>query len=184
MNFTAIDFETAHALFPCEVGLSRVEDGQIVKSQSWLIKPACFPYMNPMNEQIHGISSADVADALTFDELWKELRPWLEDENVVAHNAAFDMGVLRAALAYYDIAVPWIEYFCSVQLARKAWPELNSHSLGNLCVFHNINFQHHRAGDDARACALITLKAFEKTGGMKLDENLNVLKVRKKKLQW
>ncbi len=65
MTFTAIDFETAHASFPCEIGLTVVENGQITESRSWLIKPACFPYMNPWNERVHGISSAEV-DATGF----------------------------------------------------------------------------------------------------------------------
>lgn len=161
MTFTAIDFETAHADFPCEIGVCRVEEGVITETKSWLIKPACFPYMNPWNERVHGISSADVASAPDFGALWAELSPYLNDNMLVAHNAAFDMKVLRSALGYYDIAVPYCDYFCSVSLSRKAWKQLKSHSLGNLCDFHDIRFQHHRAGDDARACALITLKAFE-----------------------
>src|SRR5665647_702207 len=99
MNFIAIDFETAHANYPCEIGLSKVVNGQIVDSKSWLIKPACFPYMNPWNQKVHGISAANVAKSLTFDEHWAELKLWLEDSIMVAHNAAFDMRVLRAALA-------------------------------------------------------------------------------------
>ena len=31
MNFTAIDFETAHANYPCEIGLSRIENGIIIE---------------------------------------------------------------------------------------------------------------------------------------------------------
>jgi len=106
MNFIAIDFETAHADFPCEIGLTRVTDGVIGESKSWLIKPACFPYMNPWNERVHGISSADLADAQSFDEIWPELKLWIDDSYMVAHNAAFDMKVLRSALNYYDLAVP------------------------------------------------------------------------------
>ncbi len=173
MNFTAIDFETAHAQFPCEIGLSLVREGVIVESKSWLIKPACFPYMNPWNERVHGISTSDVAQAATFEELWSELRPYLDDQVVVAHNASFDMGVLRAALAHYDIAVPWVEYFCSVSLSRKVWKGLPSHSLGSLCTYHNIQFQHHRAGDDARACAQIVLNAFEELGVSTLADYLS-----------
>ena len=172
MNFTAIDFETAHANFPCEIGLSRVEDGKIIKSKSWLIKPACFPYMNPWNQKVHGISSGDVATANTFEDLWGELKPWLDDNILVAHNAAFDMRVLRAALTYYDLAIPHAEYFCSVSLSRKAWKQLPSHSLGVVSQFHNIQFNHHRAGDDAEACAKITLKAFESAN---VDNVLNGL---------
>ena len=111
MNFTAIDFETAHAEFPCEIGLTRVENGIIINTKSWLIKPACFPYMNYWNQKVHGISSSDLASSPTFEDLWSELKPWFEDNYLVAHNAAFDMRVLRAALNYYDLAVPYSEYF-------------------------------------------------------------------------
>jgi len=183
MDFTAIDFETAHAYFPCEIGLTRVEQGRIVDSKSWLIKPACFPFMNPHNERVHGISSIDVASAKTFDDLWNELKPWLENQLVVAHNAPFDMGVLRAALSYYDLAIPWIDYFCSVRLSRKIWKQLASHSLGNLCEFHNIHFEHHRAGDDAKACAIIVLKAFETLENKDMYEGLNSLGVKVRRLK-
>jgi len=182
MNFTAIDFETAHAEFPCEIGLSRVENGKIIESKSWLIKPACFPYMNQWNQRVHGISSADVAFASTFEDLWTELKPWFEDNYLVAHNAAFDMRVLRSVLKYYDLAIPWSEYFCSVSLSRKVWKHLPSHSLGVVSQFHNIQFHHHRAGDDAKACAIIALKAFEEIEAANVQEGLKKVGVGLKKL--
>lgn len=170
MTFTAIDFETAHADFPCEIGMCRVENGIVTDTFSKLIKPACFPYMNPWNERVHGISATDVADSPLFDELWIEIKPYLEDTLIVAHNAAFDMKVLKSSLKYYDLAVPYCDYFCSVHLSRKTWKHLTSHSLGNLCDYHNIHFTHHRAGEDARACALITLKAFEEMQISEIDD--------------
>lgn len=182
MNFVAIDFETAHANYPCEIGLSRVEDGIIKESRSWLIKPACFPYMNPWNQRVHGISPACVANELTFDELWGEIKPWLEDQVVVAHNAAFDMRVLRSALSYYDLAIPWIDYFCSVSLSRKVWKFLPSHSLGTVCHYHNIRFNHHRAGDDAHACAQVVLLGFEAARAASVDEGLSLLGMKLKRL--
>jgi DNA polymerase-3 subunit epsilon len=182
MNFTAIDFETAHADFPCEIGLTRVVDGRVTESKSWLIKPACYPYMNPWNQRVHGISSANVSNARTFEELWGELKPWLEDQYLVAHNAAFDMRVLRAALGYYDLAIPWAEYFCSVSLSRKTWKHLPSHSLGVVSQYHNIQFNHHRAGDDAEACAIITLKAFEEVEALNVQDGLKKLGMALKKL--
>ena len=182
MTFTAIDFETAHASDPCEIGLTRVEDGEIKESKSWLIKPACFPYMNPWNQKVHGISSNDVSTAFTFEDLWSELKPWMEDNIIVAHNAAFDMRVLRSALSYYDLAIPRVEYFCSVNLSRKVWKHLPSHSLGSVSQFHNIRFNHHRAGDDAEVCAKIVLKAFEEIETFNLHEGLNKLGMSLKKL--
>jgi len=174
MNFIALDFETAHANFPCEIGLAKVENGIITETKSWLIKPGCFPYMNPWNERVHRISNADVANEKNFEELWSELKNWLEDSVVVAHNAAFDIRVLRSTLAYYDIAIPCIDYFCSVSLSRKTWNQLPSYSLSALSQLHNIKFNHHRAGDDAKACAIITLKAFEQLEADNLHEGLKM----------
>lgn len=182
MTFTAIDFETAHASFPCEIGLTRVTEGLITETKSWLIKPACFPYMNPWNQKVHGISSRDVSTARTFDELWGELKPWMEDSILVAHNAAFDMRVLRASLAYYDLAIPRVEYFCTVNVSRRVWKQLPSHSLGSVSEYHNIHFNHHRAGDDAKVCAIIALKAFEEVKALNVQDGLTSLGLSLKRL--
>ncbi|NDP21764.1 MAG: 3'-5' exonuclease [Paludibacter sp.] len=182
MNFIALDFETAHANYPCEIGLSRVEEGKVKETKSWLIKPGCFPYMNPWNQKVHGISSNQVAASQTFEELWPELNDWIADNVMVAHNAAFDMRVLRSSLAYYELALPWAEYFCSVSLSRKVWKHLPSHSLATVSQFHNIQFNHHRAGDDAKACAIIALKAFESIEANSIDDGLKKIGIALKRL--
>lgn len=182
MTFTAIDFETANANDPCEIGITRVENGQIILSKSWLIKPACFPYMNHWNQQVHGISSSDLRHAQSYEELWSEIKPYIEDQLVVAHNAAFDMRVLKATLNYYDLALPFVEYFCSVSLSRKVWKQLSSHSLGVVSSFHGIKFNHHRAGDDSRACAIIVLKAFENSPNFNFRMEVEALGVKVKRL--
>ena len=174
MNFIALDFETAHANYPCEIGLTKVNNGLITDTKSWLIKPGCFPYMNPWNERVHGISTKQLVNEKNFEEIWSELKCWLEDNIIVAHNAAFDIKVLRSALSYYDIATPWMEYFCSVSLSRKVWKQLSSHSLSALSQYHNIRFNHHRAGDDANACAIITLKAFEQLNAVNVRDGLKM----------
>lgn len=174
MNFTAIDFETAHAQFPCEIGLCKVENGEIVESYSRFIKPACFPYMNPWCQKVHGISSLDLQDALVFDDLWSELHFWLEDTVLLAHNATFDMGVLRSVLRYYDLAIPHSDYACSLALSRKVWKGLPSYSLDSLCRMHDIRFRHHRAGADAEACAKLVLKAAEAADVYVLNDLLTV----------
>ncbi|MEI6754390.1 MAG: 3'-5' exonuclease [Paludibacter sp.] len=182
MTFTAIDFETAEASFPCEIGLTRVVDGVITFTGSQLIKPSCFPYMNYWNQRVHGITSHDVAFSPTFEELWSKLQPLLDDTYLVAHNAAFDMRVLRSVLEYYDLARPKSEYFCSVSLSRKIWKHLPKHSLDVVSRYHDIQFNHHRAGDDAKACALITLKAFEELNAVTVEEGVQKSGISLKKL--
>lgn len=164
MNFIALDFETAtherHSA--CEIGICVVENGQISETRSWLIKPPSFPYFHQRNMDVHGITPQDVAQAPTFDEVWSEVEELLYSKMMIAHNAAFDAGVLRSSLDYYGIFKPKTKYLCSVQLARKSWKELKSYGLKNLANHHQITFNHHRAGDDAEACAKIALLAFER----------------------
>jgi DNA polymerase-3 subunit epsilon len=174
LNFTAIDFETADELIPCELGVCVVHGGVIAERRSWLIKPICYPYMNFWNENIHGIGTRDLADAPYFDAVWPEIRPYLEDRLLVAHNAKFDISVLYKALNHYRIVPPPADYLCSVRMARRIWPEMESHRLSVLCQRFGITFRHHRAGDDAEACARIMLHIANDTQKRKTASTLQL----------
>jgi DNA polymerase-3 subunit epsilon len=164
MDFCAIDFETAtherHSA--CEVGICVVENSQIISTKTWLIKPPSFPYFNQRNIDVHGIVPNDVKDAPTFDEIWYEVQEMMYGTLMIAHNASFDAGVLRSCLDYYGMFKPNLNYLCSIQLAKKSWNYLPKYGLKHLAETHQIKFNHHRAGDDAEACARISLLAFEK----------------------
>jgi len=164
MDFCAIDFETAtherHSA--CEVGICVVENSQIISTKTWLIKPPSFPYFNQRNIDVHGILPNDVKDAPTFDEIWYEMQEMMYGTLMIAHNASFDAGVLRSCLDYYGMFKPNLNYLCSIQVAKKSWNYLPKYGLKHLAETHQIKFNHHRAGDDAEACARISLLAFEK----------------------
>ncbi len=164
MDFVTIDFETAthERNSACEMGLCIVENGEIVTTKTWLIKPPSFPYFHPRNIDVHGITPNDVVDAPTFDEVWNEAEKLMYGNLMIAHNAGFDAGVLRACLDYYGFFKPKINYLCSISLAKKSWKDLKTYGLRSLADHHNINFNHHRAGDDAEVCAKISLLGFER----------------------
>ncbi len=163
MNFIALDFETADELIPCELGICVVRNGNIVETRSWLIKPSCYPYMNYWHENIHGISTRDLQDMPYFDAAWQEVEPYLKNQLLIAHNAKFDMTVLRQVLNHYKIVPPNADYLCSVKMSRRIWPEMESHRLHVLCQRFGIIFRHHRAGEDAEACARIVLQIAKDT---------------------
>ena len=165
MNFTAIDFETADRHIPCEIGVCVVRNGVVAERFSHLIKPACFPYINYYNQKVHGITPEMVAECDTFDSLWyNKLRYYFEQELIVAHNAGFDIAVLKEAIKLYDIDMPSFDYTCSCRIAKKIWREFPSYSLGKLSARLGIEFSHHRAEDDAYACAKVILKGVEASG--------------------
>lgn len=171
MNFITIDFETANAQrnSPCEIGLTFVKDWQITETKSWLIRPKynAFDYFNIL---IHGITPEDVADQPEFDTLWEELRPLLENQLLIAHNAAFDLSVLRKTLETYRLPFPELHYSCSYIFSKKVWLGLSRYDLKTLCQFNNIDLIHHRAGPDSRATAELVIKAFTKAGVTSLDD--------------
>ncbi|KPH14525.1 3'-5' exonuclease [Chryseobacterium sp. ERMR1:04] len=184
MDFCAIDFETAtnDRSSACEVGICVVENSKIIETKTWLIKPPSFPYFSQYNVAVHGILPEDVKDSPTFDEIWYEIQDMMYGTLMIAHNASFDAGVLRACLSHYGIFTPKIDYLCSIQLAKKSWNYLPKYGLKHLAEYHQIKFKHHRAGADAEVCAKISLLAFEKLFITSNEEVSDYMKLKIKKL--
>lgn len=180
MEFIAIDFETATAQrdSPCEIGLSFVSGGRVVETKSWLIKPHYYPFFNYFNVAVHGIQPADVADKPEWPDLWPEIGPLLEGQLLVAHNAAFDMSVLRKTLETYRIPFPKLYYACSVNFSKKVWLGLPKYDLKTLCSYHGIRFHHHRAASDAQACAELSIKALHKVGASCMNDFSSLLQTK------
>lgn len=171
MDFVAIDFETATSNYTsaCSLGICVVKNNIVTDRKEILIKPDPFEF-NDYNIKIHGIKPSTVADKPTFDKCWDEVRPYLEGKTVIAHNAEFDVGVLCATLEHFGITFPSFEYICTVKLSQKAYPELPSHKLNNLCDALGIKFHHHRAYDDAYACAKVLIRILEDYSLLNLAE--------------
>lgn len=181
IDFITIDFETAdeNRDSPCEIGLTFVENSKIVETRSWLIKPYCWPNFREFNTKIHGIHPNDVADALTFDQLWEELHPLLSGKDLIAHNASFDIGVLCRVLDYYEIEHPELRYACSYAFSKQAWPNNGgSYDLKYLCKKNGIKFKHHRAADDSKATAELVLKIFSEFEINQFDNLSDKLNIR------
>lgn len=171
MDFVAIDFETATSKYTsvCSLGICVVENGEITERKEIFIKPVPFEF-NEYNIKIHGITPDAVRNKPTFDKYWDELKPYLENKIVVAHNAMFDVGVLCAVLDSFGIDYPTFDYLCTVKLSQMAYPELPKHKLNCLCDALGITFSHHHAYDDAYACACVLMRIMEDYSLTSLDE--------------
>lgn len=166
MDFVALDFETANEKrhSPCSLGLCLVENNEIVLEKYWLIRPHELRF-SPMNIWIHGIREGDVIDAPTFDVLWQtEIAPLLEGKLVIAHNAAFDMSVLRNTLDLYNIPYPTLDYCCTMVMSKHFYPYLENAKLNTVNKHLGYTFNHHHAGADAAACANIVLEIAKELG--------------------
>jgi hypothetical protein len=92
----------------------------VVETAGWLIKPPPgHDRFFELNIGIHGIRPEDVVDAPTWVDQLTALDAFIGDDVVVAHNAGFDMSVLRRACEATDAACPPYRYLCSLQVAAR-----------------------------------------------------------------
>ncbi|THJ66229.1 exonuclease [Arthrobacter echini] len=177
ITFTAIDFETANGFrgSPCAVGLTKVRDGRIVEEASWLMRPpAGHDHFDSRNIAIHGITARMVEDAPRFGELFPEIGGFIGSDVLVAHNAAFDLGVIRSALEVSSLPGPAWDYACTVLLSRRSY-SLPSYSLPFVAEAAGVPLlNHHDAVEDARACAGIMMDIAARFDAASVEEVLEI----------
>lgn len=137
------------------IGITKILDGKITDSFFSYVNPEVS--FDPFNTELTGISTNTVRTAPTFDALWKTIEPMMNSGVLVAHNAVFDLNVLKQCLNAYGIT--WkksVKYLCTVTMGRKLLPDMK-HNLNVMCEHYNIPLDHHKADSDSRACAEILL---------------------------
>ena len=138
------------------IGISVIEDGRILDNYFSYINPET--HFDPFNTQLTGIDEETVKDAPTFPELWQDMESLFSSGILAAHNAVFDMRVLKKCLT--DYGIPWkrsADYCCTVQIGRRMLPGMK-HSLNVLCDYYGIPLDHHQADSDSQAAARILLR--------------------------
>ena len=108
--------------------------------------------------ECHGLTHLDVADAPEFPVIAPELLACLgRADLVIAHNAGFDIGHLRATVEHFGLECPDFEYVCTCALARRVWPDLPDHQLSTLATHIGHQFNHHHAQADGEAAGRVLL---------------------------
>ena len=155
-TYVVFDVETPNAMNHrmSAIGITVMQDSVITNEFSSLVNPET--HFDAFNIQLTGITPESVMCAPTFFDLWPTIEPLMSGGLLVAHNAPFDMGVLRKCLSQYGI--DWrkfADYSCTCAISRKALPQLPNHKLNTICQALGISLQHHEAASDSRACAEI-----------------------------
>ena len=156
MRYTVFDIETPnrHNDRMSAIGITVIEDGGIAETFYSLVNPET--YFDSFNVRLTGINESTVEDAPTFPDLWMQIRHYFSGNPLVAHNAAFDMRVLKRCIADYGLEWNGADVMCTVNIGRKILPN-QSHKLNDLCGYYGINLDHHKADSDSTACAKILL---------------------------
>lgn len=166
-DFVAIDFETATSKrnSACSVGMVACRDGAVIGTYQQLLQPPDNEYQE-FNINLHGITPEHTEDAPTIAELYKAgFSELLEKVQFAAHNASFDMSVLRSSLDHHGITTPFIDAVCTVELAREMYPDLPNHKLKTVAKHIKQPLQHHDPLSDATASAAIMMQWTEKRKG-------------------
>ncbi len=166
-RFVAIDFETANEdrATACAVGWATVDDG-VIRNSGWTpIDPEIEDNdWADFYSVIHGFRPADVRGAPTFPDAWAQVDVIASSLPLVAHHASFDLSVIRAELARYEVTPTPIRYACSALLARAAWPTLLGASLTMVARQAGVAVRDRSPEANAVTSAEITVQAIPALG--------------------
>lgn len=181
LSFTAVDVETANPkrASVCAVGVVKVRDGVVVDRLDTLVQPPPgHGTFGVHNVRVHGITAQDVLGAPAWDVVHEKVRELAGDDVLVAHNAGFDMAVIKRACDATGDEFPAYRYACSLQVARKVY-RLDSYRLPFVAAEAGFaEFAHHNATADALACAHVMVDAAHRVGAGSIDELAEAVGVR------
>jgi len=154
-----LDFETTglspdHGDRAIEIGAVKMVNGVIVDRFQQLMNPG--RKISFFIENYTGITNGMLQDAPTCEEVMPDFALFIQDFNLVAHNASFDARFLRSE--FNRIHRQQNEPFaCSMLAARRIYPDAPNHKLSTLVEYRQLpsdgNF--HRALADAEMTALL-----------------------------
>lgn len=138
-----------------EIGAVRIKDGEVIDRFDTFVDPEehipeeITELTSITDEMVAGAPKANEALRMFFDFVGGQ------DKLLVAHNASFDTGFIRAAAQKYgyEFSNPYLD---TLALSRFLNTELKNHKLDTLANLYKLgDFNHHRACDDAEMLANI-----------------------------
>lgn len=131
-----------------EIGIVRVEHGEVVEAWSSLVNPGV--PIPPEIQALTGITDAMARTAPRFSALRDDILSRIGDHLFVAHNARFDYAFLKNELRRIGVTYT-ADVLCTVRLSRKLYPQYASHGLDALIERHQLSHEgRHRAIGDAQ----------------------------------
>ena len=171
-TFVVLDLETTggspglNAI--TEIGAQKVCGGKLIGEYQTLINPGV--PIPPFITVLTGITEAMLLPAPTIQEAFPQFLEFLgsPEENVlVAHNAQFDIGFLKAAAEQLGYTWPKFQVLDTVKIARHTLnrDEVRNFKLSTLAEFFKTETTpNHRALDDVRATVSVLHGLIERMG--------------------
>ncbi len=146
-----------------EIGAVLLEAGKVTDRFQRLMNPGF--RVSAFIEDYTGISNSMLHSAGNGESATREFAEFIDNHNLVAHNASFDRRFLdaemqRAACSYSGT------FACSMLAARRLYTDAPNHQLGTLVHLRQLDNEgvFHRALADAEMTALLWLDMLEILG--------------------
>ncbi|SFD49581.1 DEDD exonuclease domain-containing protein [Klenkia taihuensis] len=169
VTFVVVDLETtggsAQTDAITEIGAVKVRGGEVVGEFGTLVDPG--RAIPPFISVLTGITSTMVATAPRIEAVLPHFLEFARGAVLVAHNAPFDVGFLKAACAAAGTGWPPAAVVDTAVLARRLLTrdEVPNCKLGTLAPFFSASTTPtHRALDDARATVDVLHGLLERLG--------------------
>lgn len=142
MRYVLLDIETTglqrsegHRIL--EIAMLEIIDNQLTGKQFHSL-------INPQRDipdsvvKIHGITNNHVKDSPAFKDIIDDIKEFISNSTIIAHNAQFDMKFLRHEfdLCLYDF--PENQVICTRDLARRKL-KITKYTLDALCDYFQVN---------------------------------------------
>ena len=149
----------------CQIAAVEYVGGAPARSLALYVRPSC--RMNPFAEVIHGLSMDFLREhGLHPAEAMRRFFGFVgRDALLVAHNAPFDLRMLRQECAKFRLpnSVSGLETCDTLHLSRRLCPDLPNHRLATMvAALVTGGTNTHDALDDARACAGVFFALLER----------------------
>ncbi|MGQ0466033.1 MAG: DEDD exonuclease domain-containing protein [Sporichthyaceae bacterium] len=171
VTFVVVDLETTGASSEqdaiTEIGAVKVRGGAVVQEFRTFVNPGT--PIPAFISALTGITDALVAGAPRLEEALPAFLEFAAGTVIVAHNAPFDVGFLKAACIRHGYVWPNPTVVDTVRLARHVVTrdEAPNCKLSTLArVFRSPTTPNHRALDDARATVDVLHGLLERLGGL------------------
>lgn len=146
-----------------EVGAVKLVDGEIREKFSTFVE--CKDRLSPKIVELTGIHDEDLVGAPTVDKVLADFFKFVDGAVLVGHNVNFDYGFVRhyGKENGYVFTNPALD---TVTLAQEqlASVGLANYKLNTIAEYYGIDFNHHRAFEDAATTAKIFVQLIKKRG--------------------
>jgi len=172
-EFVAFDLETTGLSSKndtiIEIGAVRMKDGKEIDRYQTFVDPE--RVLDRKIVELTGITQDMLTGAPAIEKVLPEFLEFVGDSVLVAHNADFDTGFIRAACEKQGLKYG-LTSADTLVLSQNLMPQLGKFKLDIVANALSLpEFNHHRAADDAVTCGMIMARFF----GMLREQGINRL---------